>query len=114
MEENYLNSQSNQNNNNINQNNINYSNNKNINLLNNNILYPNQNINKRKSPNDFIFLCDELHIYREMPGIGKFSSYKNKSVKGIFNDKTICMMNNDQFYAKIINKYGEKDIVYIP
>ena len=114
MEENYLNSQSNQNNNNINQNNINYSNNKNIYLLNNNILYPNQNINKRKSPNDFIFLCDELHIYREMPGIGNFSSYKNKSVKGIFNDKTICMMNNDQFYAKIINKYGEKDIVYIP
>ena len=23
-------------------------------------------------------------------------------------------MNKDQFYAKIINKYGEKDILYIP
>ena len=114
MEENYLNSSSNQNNNNINQNSINYINNNDINSLNNNILYPNQNMNKRKSPNDFIFLCDELHIYREIPGIGNFSSYKNKSVKGIFNDKTICMMNKDQFYAKIINKYGGKEIVYIP
>ena len=78
-------------------------------------IYSNQyNYIKRKSPNDFIFLCDELHIYREIPGIGNFSSYKNGSVKGIFNDKTICMMNKDQFYAKIINKYGEKDILYIP
>ena len=35
----------------------------------------------------FIFLCDELHMYREIPGIGNFTSYKNQSVKGIFNDK---------------------------
>ncbi len=83
--------------------------------INNKSIYSNQyNYIKRKSPNDFIFLCDELHIYREIPGIGNFSSYKNGSVKGIFNDKTICMMNKDQFYAKIINKYGEKDILYIP
>lgn len=83
--------------------------------INNKSIYSNQYNNiKRKSPNDFIFLCDELHIYREIPGIGNFSSYKNGSVKGIFNDKTICMMNKDQFYAKIINKYGEKDILYIP
>ena len=88
---------------------------KNFKEINNKSLYPNQNnFIKRKSPNDFIFLCDELHIYREIPGIGNFSSYKNGSVKGIFNDKTICMMNKDQFYAKIINKYGEKDILYIP
>jgi len=87
----------------------------NIKVMNNNLIYSNQNIHlKKKSPNDFIFLCDELHIYREVPGIGNFSSYKNGSVKGIFNDKTICMMNKDQFYAKIINKYGEKDILYIP
>ena len=84
-------------------------------VMNNNLIYSNQNIHlKKKSLNDFIFLCDELHIYREVPGIGNFSSYKNGSVKGIFNDKTICMMNKDQFYAKIINKYGEKDILYIP
>jgi len=84
-------------------------------VMNNNLIYSNLNIHfKKKSPNDFIFLCDELHIYREVPGIGNFSSYKNGSVKGIFNDKTICMMNKDQFYAKIINKYGEKDILYIP
>ena len=84
-------------------------------VMNNNLIYSNQNIHlKKKSPNDFIFLCDELYIYREVPGIGNFSSYKNGSVKGIFNDKTICMMNKDQFYAKIINKYGEKDILYIP
>jgi len=84
-------------------------------VMNNNLIYSNQNIHlKKKSPNDFIFLCDELHIYREVPGIGNFSSYKNGSVKGIFNDKTICMMNKDQFYAKIINKYGKKDILYIP
>lgn len=83
--------------------------------INNKSIYSNQyNYIKRKSPNDFIFLCDELHIYREIPGIGNFSSYKNGSVKGIFNDKTICLMNKDQFYAKIINKYGEKDILYIP
>ena len=83
--------------------------------INNKSIYTNQyNYIKRKSPNDFIFLCDELHIYREIPGIGNFSSYKNGSVKGIFNDKTICLMNKDQFYAKIINKYGEKDILYIP
>ena len=67
-----------------------------------------------RAPNDFIFLADEMHIYREIKGIGNFTSYKNKSVKGIFLDKTICMMNQDQFYAKIINKYGEKDILYIP
>lgn len=83
--------------------------------INNKSIYSNQyNYIKRKSPNDFIFLCDELHIYREIPGFGNFSSYKNGSVKGIFNDKTICLMNKDQFYAKIINKYGEKDILYIP
>ena len=83
--------------------------------INNKSIYSNQyNYIKRKSPNDFIFLCEELHIYREIPGIGNFSSYKNGSVKGIFNDKTICLMNKDQFYAKIINKYGEKDILYIP
>ena len=83
--------------------------------INNKSIYSNQyNYIKRKSPNDFIFLCDELHIYREIPGIGNFSSYKNGSVKGIFNDKTICMMNKDQYYAKVINKYGEKDILYIP
>ena len=85
-----------------------------INTINNYPFYINQNLNKRKTPNDFIFLCDELHIYREIPGIGNFSSYKNGSVKGIFADKTICMMNKDQFYAKIINKFGEKYIVYIP
>ena len=83
--------------------------------INNKSIYSNQyNYKKRKSPNDFLFLSDELHIYREIPGIGNFSSYKNGSVKGIFNDKTICLMNKDQFYAKIINKYGEKDILYIP
>ena len=87
----------------------------NVKEINNKSIYSNQyNYIKRKSPNDFIFLCDELHIYREIPGIGNFSSYKNGSVKGIFNDKTICLMNKDQFYAKIINKYGEKDILYIP
>ena len=92
-----------------------YNINNNSKVMNNNLIYSNQNIHlKKKSPNDFIFLCDELHIYREVPGIGNFSSYKNGSVKGIFNDKTICMMNKDQFYAKIINKYGEKDILYIP
>jgi len=92
-----------------------YNINNNSKVINNNLQYSNQNIHlKKKSPNDFIFLCDELHIYREVPGIGNFSSYKNGSVKGIFNDKTICMMNKDQFYAKIINKYGEKDILYIP
>ena len=92
-----------------------YNINNNSKVINNNLIYANQNIHlKKKSPNDFIFLCDELHIYREVPGIGNFSSYKNGSVKGIFNDKTICMMNKDQFYAKIINKYGEKDILYIP
>ena len=89
-------------------------NNNNIQTINNSSLYSNQNHHFRKSKNDFIFLVDELHIYREIPGIGNFSSYKNGSVKGIFNDKTICMMNKDQFYAKIINKYGEKDILYIP
>ena len=77
-------------------------------------LYSHQNINRKKNANDFVFLCDELHLYREIPGIGNFTSYKNKSVKGKFNDKTICMMNKDQFYAKIINKYGEKEILYIP
>ena len=86
----------------------------NIQTINNSSLYSNQNQHFRRPKNDFIFLVDELHIYREIPGIGNFSSYKNGSVKGIFNDKTICMMNKDQFYAKIINKYGEKDILYIP
>ena len=86
-----------------------------INNLNSNYSFNSyQNINRKKNPNDFVFLCDELYLYREIPGIGNFSSYKNKSVKGIFNDKTICMMNKDQFYAKIINKYGEKEILYIP
>ena len=69
---------------------------------------------KLRNPNDFIFLGDELHLYREIPHLGNFYSYKNKSVKGIFIDKTICMMNQDQYYAKIINKYGEKILLYIP
>ena len=104
-----------QKNNNINQNKISYNNNTNgFNTINNNPLYFSKNSCSRRSPNDFIFLCDELHMYREIPGIGNFTSYKNQSVKGIFNDKTICMMNKDQFYAKIINKYGEKEILYIP
>ena len=89
-------------------------NNNNSQIINNSSLYSNQNHHFRRPKNDFIFLVDELHIYREIPGIGNFSSYKNGSLKGIFNDKTICMMNKDQFYAKIINKYGEKDILYIP
>ena len=58
-------------------------------------LYSHQNINRKKNANDFVFLCDELHLYREIPGIGNFTSYKNKSVKGKFNDKTICMMNKE-------------------
>ena len=81
---------------------------------NNNYVYYANLKTKLRSPKDFIFLGDELHLYREIPRIGKFYSYKNKSVKGIFIDKTICMMNQDQYYAKIINKYGEKILLYIP
>ena len=114
MDENFFNSNLTEKESIINKNSTSYNNPNNINRINNYPLYPNINRNIRKSPNDFIFLCDELHIYREIPGIGNFSSYKNGSVKGIFNDKTICMMNKDQFYAKIINKFGEKEILYIP
>ena len=56
----------------------------------------------------------ELFRYKEIYKIGVFYSYTNKSVKGIFSDKTICMMNQDQLYAKIINKYGEKYLLYVP
>ena len=114
MEENFFNSQTTEKESIINKNTISYNNPNKINSINKYNLYPNINRNIRKSPNDFIFLCDELHIYREIPGIGNFSSYKNGSVKGIFNDKTICMMNKDKFYAKVINKYGEKEILFIP
>jgi len=38
--------------------------------------YANKKIPLR-SPNDFIFLGDELHLYREIPHIGNFYSYKN-------------------------------------
>ena len=81
---------------------------------NNNFVYYANQKTKLRSPNDFLFLGDELHLYREIPRIGKFYSYKNKSVKGIFIDKTICMMNEDQFYAKVINKYGDKELLFIP
>ena len=87
--------------------------NTNYNPKNNFVFYGNKKTQLR-SPNDFIFLGDELHLYREIPHIGNFYSYKNKSVKGIFLDKTICMMNQDQFYAKVINKYGDKELLYIP
>ena len=80
---------------------------------NNYIYYANKKVQLRR-PNDFIFLGDELHMYREIPHLGNFYSYKNKSVKGIYLDKTICMMNQDQYYAKIINKYGDKELLYIP
>ena len=93
-----------------------YSNNYNFNSNNYNNNYEFY-INKKaqlRNPNDFIFLGDELHLYREIPHLGNFFSYKNKSVKGIFIDKTICMMNQDQYYVKIINKYGEKVLLYIP
>ena len=83
------------------------------NIYNNYKLYANPK-NQLRNPNDFIFLGDELHLYREIPHLGNFYSYKNKSVKGIFIDKTICMMNQDQYYTKIINKYGEKILLYIP
>ena len=115
MEINNLNYSLNQeNNNSTSNNNIYFNNINNISFNNNYSINSYKNIKRKKNPNDFVFLCDELHLYREIPGIGNFSSYKNKSVKGIFNDKTICMMNEDQFYAKIINKYGEKYILYIP
>ena len=92
----------------------NNTNNNNDNSKNNNcIYYANKKI-QLKRPNDFIFLGDELHMYREIPRLGNFYSYKNKSVKGIYLDKTICMMNQDQYYAKIINKYGDKELLYIP
>ena len=92
----------------------NNTNNNNDNCKNNNcIYYANKQI-QLKRPNDFIFLGDELHMYREIPRLGNFYSYKNKSVKGIYLDKTICMMNQDQYYAKIINKYGDKELLYIP
>ena len=91
-------------------NNSNYSNSS---KNNNYVFYANKKT-QLKNPNDFIFLGDELHLYREIPHLGNFSSYKNKSVKGIFIDKTICMMNQDQYYAKIINKYGNKELLYIP
>ena len=80
---------------------------------NNYIYYANKKVQLRR-PNDFIFLGDELHMYREIPNLGNFYSYKNKSVKGIYLDKTICMMNQDQYYAKIINKYGDKELLYVP
>ena len=84
-------------------------------ILNNNIQYQKKDNNFMiKNPNDFIFLGDELYLYREIPNIGNFSSYKNKSVKGIFIDRTICLMNQDQYYAKVINKYGQKELLYIP
>ena len=84
-------------------------------ILNNNIQYQKKDNNfVLKNPNDFIFLGDELYLYREIPNIGNFSSYKNKSVKGIFIDRTICLMNQDQYYAKVINKYGQKKLLYIP
>ena len=81
---------------------FNYTNNSN-NINNNNYVFYANNKIKLRSQNDFIFLGDELHLYREIPHLGNFYSYKNKSVKGIFIDKTICMMNPDQYYAKIIN-----------
>jgi len=80
---------------------------------NNYIYYANKKVQLRR-PNDFIFLGNELHMYREIPHLGNFYSYKNKSVKGIFLDKTICMMNQDQYYAKIINKFGDKELLYVP
>ena len=80
---------------------------------NNYIYYANKKVQLRR-PNDFIFLGNELHMYREIPLLGNFYSYKNKSVKGIFLDKTICMMNQDQYYAKIINKFGDKELLYVP
>lgn len=86
----------------------------NSNTKNNNyIYYANKKVQLRR-PNDFIFLGNELHMYREIPHLGNFYSYKNKSVKGIFLDKTICMMNQDQYYAKIINKFGDKELLYVP
>ena len=72
------------------------------------------NKNDKLNPNDFIFMGFELFRYKEITKIGVFYSYTNKSVKGIFSDKTICMMNKDQLYAKIINKYGEKYLLYVP
>lgn len=67
-----------------------------------------------RNPNDFIFLGQELHKYREIRELGSFYSYTNKSVKIIFIDKTIVMMNADQQYVKVINKNGEKLILYVP
>ena len=81
---------------------------------NNNYVYYASKKTQLRTPNDFIFLGDHLYIYREIPNIGNFYSYQNKSVKAIFKDKTICMMNQDQYFAKIINKYGEKELLFIP
>ena len=72
------------------------------------------NKDNKLNPNKFIFMGFELFRYKEIYKMGVFYSYTNKSVKGIFSDKTICMMNQDQLYAKIINKYGEKYLLYVP
>jgi hypothetical protein len=62
----------------------------------------NNNFGKEiNTSNDFIFSGTEIYFYKLIKDLGEFYSYKNKSVKSIFKDRTIIMLNPDLKFVSL-------------
>ena len=58
--------------------------------------------------NDFIFSGTEIYFYKLIKDLGEFYSYKNKSVKSIFKDRTIIMLNPDLKFVSLNDTFGNR------
>ena len=60
--------------------------------------------------NDFIFSGTEIYFYKLIKDLGEFYSYKNKSVKSIFKDRTIIMLNPDLKFVSLNDTFGNRKV----
>ena len=71
----------------------------------------NNNFGKEiNSSNDFIFSGTEIYFYKLIKDLGEFYSYKNKSVKSIFKDRTIIMLNPDLKFVSLNDTFGNRKV----
>ena len=69
----------------------------------------NNNFGKEiNTSNDFIFSGTEIYFYKLIKDLGEFYSYKNKSVKSIFKDRTIIMLNPDLKFVSLNDTFGNR------
>jgi len=71
----------------------------------------NNNFGKEiNTSNDFIFSGTEIYFYKLIKDLGEFYSYKNKSVKSIFKDRTIIMLNPDLKFVSLNDTFGNRKV----